>query len=59
MVDRSPTVEEAVSVFGAAGTAELTAASAGGEPEDQLRSPFEELLADLCGLAGCGGRPQA
>ncbi len=44
---------DAVSAFGKAATARLSSAAASGEPEDQLRGPFENLvqqLAPLCGL---------
>ena len=44
---------EAVSAFGKAVAARLSSAAASGEPEDQLRGPFENLvqqLAPLCGL---------
>ena len=44
---------DAVSAFGKAVAARLSSAAASGEPEDQLRGPFENLvqqLAPLCGL---------
>jgi hypothetical protein len=46
-------VAEAVSAFGKATSARLSSAAASGEPEDQLRGPFENLiqqLAELCGF---------
>ncbi len=46
------TVESAVSAFGAAATAKLSNIGVGGNPEDQLRSPFEQLLQDLAALCG-------
>jgi hypothetical protein len=45
-------LEDAVSNFGKAATAKLKAPSIVGEPEDQLRAPFERLLRDLAGVAG-------
>lgn len=46
------TVESAVSSFGAAATSKLSNLRAGGNPEDQLRAPFEQLLLDLATLSG-------
>jgi hypothetical protein len=46
------TVESAVSAFGAASTAKLSNKGAGGNPEDQLRSPFEQLMLDMASLSG-------
>ena len=46
------TVEEAVSEFGTLAKAKLNNPSATGEPEDQLRAPFEQLLSRLAVLAG-------
>jgi hypothetical protein len=46
------TVEQAISIFGAAATAKLSAVAAQGEPEDQLRNPLETLVGDLASLAG-------
>ena len=46
------TVEEAVSEFGTLAKAKLNNPSATGEPEDQLRAPFEQLLSRLAILAG-------
>lgn len=46
-------VAEAVSAFGKAAGARLSSAAASGEPEDQLRGPFENLIQQLalcCGL---------
>lgn len=45
-------VDSAVSRFGAAAKAKLSNPAAVGEPEDQLRAPFEQLLADLAELCG-------
>ena len=45
-----PTVQSAVSAFGAAAKAKLANPGASGGPEDQLRAPFEQLLADLAEL---------
>lgn len=47
----SLTVESAISSFGAAATAKLSSAAAGGNPEDQLRAPFERLLQDMAALS--------
>ena len=45
-----PTVQSAVAAFGAKAKAKLANPGAHGEPEDQLRAPFEQLLADLAEL---------
>jgi hypothetical protein len=47
----SITVESAISSFGAAATAKLSNVAVGGNPEDQLRAPFEQLLIDMALLA--------
>ncbi len=47
----SLTVESAISSFGAAATAKLSNVAAGGNPEDQLRAPFEQLLQDMATLS--------
>lgn len=44
------TLSEVISAFGAKAKAKLANPAASGEPEDQLRAPFEQLLADLAGL---------
>ena len=46
------TVDSAVSSFGAAAAAKLSNKGAGGNPEDQLRSPFEQLMLDMATLSG-------
>lgn len=46
------TLEQIVSKFGQVTRAKLASASLQGEPEDQLRAPFEHLLLDLAELAG-------
>ncbi len=46
------TLAAAVSQFGADAKAKLHNVAARGEPEDQLRSPLEALLADLAELCG-------
>src|SRR5438094_624432 len=46
------TVQSAVSAFGALARQKLANLAATGEPEDQLRTPFERLLADMAELAG-------
>ena len=45
-----PTVQSAVAAFGAKAKSKLANPGARGEPEDQLRAPFEQLLADLAEL---------
>ncbi len=45
------TVQSAISNFGAAVTAKLSSLAAGGNPEDQLRAPFEQLLLTVAGLS--------
>lgn len=46
------TLELAISRFGVAASQKLSNPSAKGEPEDQLRAPFEQLLGDLAFLSG-------
>src|SRR5205085_572399 len=46
------TLDAAVSRFGEAVRAKLNDVSAMGEPEDQLRGPFENLVADINALIG-------
>lgn len=45
-----PSVSAAIATFGAHAKAKLANPGASGEPEDQLRAPFEQLLADLAEL---------
>src|ERR1700731_3249986 len=45
-------VRSAISEFGRAAKAKLANPGASGEPEDQLRSPFEKLVLDLAELCG-------
>lgn len=45
-------LRKAISAFGARARAKLSNAAVRGEPEDQLRAPFEQLLADLSELCG-------
>lgn len=47
-----PTLEDAVSRFGATAKSKLSNPAVTGQPEDQLRAPLESLLADLCALIG-------
>src|ERR1700722_4136573 len=49
-------IQSAVAAFGASSKAKLTNPGVSGEPEDQLRAPFEQLLADFAEL---GGIPRA
>lgn len=44
-------VDEAISKFGKAAAAKFQSPSIHGEPEDQLRAPFEALLLDMASLA--------
>jgi hypothetical protein len=45
------TVDQAVSTFGAKAKDKLTSPAVAGQPEDQLRAPFEKLLSDVAELA--------
>ncbi len=45
-------IQQAVSRFGSSAKAKLKSAAATGEPEDQLRAPFEQLLADVAAVLG-------
>ena len=48
-------LETAIATFGAKATAKLSNPAASGQPEDQIRAPFEHLLdelAELCRLKG-------
>jgi hypothetical protein len=51
MILNSLTVESAISSFGAAATAKLSHIAADGNPEDQLRAPFQQLLLDIAALS--------
>ena len=53
MTQKKPTLQHAVARFGQSAKAKLNNPSAVGEPEDQLRAPFEQLLADLAAFTGC------
>jgi hypothetical protein len=46
----SLTIETAVSAFGRAAKLKLSNPAAIGQPEDQLRAPFEQLLEDAASL---------
>ena len=46
-----PSVSTVIAAFGAKAKAKLANPGASGEPEDQLRAPFETLLADLAELS--------
>ncbi|MDD4919030.1 MAG: N-6 DNA methylase [candidate division Zixibacteria bacterium] len=46
------TVQSAIAAFGAAAKAKLASGAAAGQPEDQLRTPFESLLKDMAELCG-------
>jgi hypothetical protein len=45
------TLNSAIATFGARAKEKLSNAAATGQPEDQLRAPFEQLLADLAELS--------
>src|SRR5271168_4656021 len=45
------TVKSAIATFGAKAKEKLSNPAATGQPEDQLRAPFEHLLADLAELS--------
>jgi len=45
-------LQSAVSAFGASAKAKLSSPAISGEPEDQLRAPFEQFVADLAELCG-------
>src|ERR1022692_156458 len=45
------TINSAIAAFGARAKEKLSNPAAAGQPEDQLRAPFEHLLADLAELA--------
>lgn len=45
-----PSIEAAVASFGAKTKAKLNSLGASGQPEDQIRAPFEQLLSDLAEL---------
>lgn len=47
-----PTLDEAVSKFGATAKSKLSNPAVTGQPEDQLRAPLETLIADLCAVIG-------
>jgi hypothetical protein len=46
-----PTVDSAIATFGAKSKEKLANPAATGQPEDQLRAPFEHLLVDLAELS--------
>jgi len=46
-----PTIEAAIAAFGDKAKAKLSNPGASGQPEDQLRAPFEQLLADMAELS--------
>ncbi len=47
-----PSLPSAISAFGTKARSKLSNPAASGEPEDQLRAPFETLLSDLAELCG-------
>ena len=52
-------VESAVPLFGERTKGKLANAGASGQPEDQLRSPFESLLQDMSALTALAGAVEA
>jgi hypothetical protein len=46
------TIDTAIATFGAAARAKLSNTAATGQPEDQIRAPFEQLLLDIATLSG-------
>jgi hypothetical protein len=46
------TIESAISNFGIAAKAKLSNPAITGQPEDQLRAPFEQLLYEIAAIAG-------
>jgi Type ISP C-terminal specificity domain/N-6 DNA Methylase len=52
MAASSLNLESALAAYGRAAKAKLSAIAVRGEPEDQLRSPIEQLIADLAQLCG-------
>jgi hypothetical protein len=49
-----PTVSSAIAAFGTRAKEKLSNPAASGQPEDQLRAPFEQLLGDLSELSDLG-----
>ena len=49
-----PTLADLIARFGKAAKAKLSNPSVTGEPEDQLRAPFEKLVSDMAALCGFG-----
>ena len=49
--DMKLTIDSAIAAFGAEAKEKLSNPAATGQPEDQLRAPFEGLLADLAELS--------
>ena len=47
-----PTFDSVIANFGVAAKEKLSNPAATGQPEDQLRAPFERLLSDLAALVG-------
>src|SRR5713101_4726785 len=48
----SLTIETAISDFGTAAKRKLANPAASGQPEDQLRAPFERLVEDVAAICG-------
>ena len=47
-----PTLVDAIATFGKEAKAKLSNPSVAGEPEDQLRAPFEQLVGSMAALSG-------
>lgn len=50
------TLEQVVSRFGESAKSKLSSPAVRGDPEDQLRAPFEQLLDEMAGVCGLPGR---
>lgn len=50
------TLDQVVSKFGQSATSKLASPAVQGQPEDQLRAPFEQLLTDMAGLSGLASK---
>ena len=49
-----PTLSSAIAAFGAKAKEKLANPAASGQPEDQLRTPFEQLLGELSEISNFG-----
>jgi hypothetical protein len=53
-VHLKPTLADLIARFGKDAKAKLSNPSVTGEPEDQLRAPFEKVVSDMAALCGFG-----